>query len=169
MIADGSIALPRPTRPGSFTALMSLYESNYLRLHWLLDDVGALAEAQCSRVAADLPLHLSVVERSPYTTTLRMTYFFEDAHERVADPDLTIRVYRDAGLAEAMACRSRHLHRALRRFHTAPGDELSRRWNRNSMLNKWLEYCHDQGHRFHGKPSCAAGACLPGVPDDAGL
>jgi len=162
MIADGSIALPRPTRPGSFTALMHLYESNYVRLHWLLDDVRALPEAQCSHVTADLPLHLSVMERSPYTTTLRMTYFFEDAHERVADPDLIIRVYRDAGLAEAMACRSRHLHRALRKFHTGPGDELSRRWARNSMLNKWLEYCHDQGHRFAGDLACVTGVTSPG-------
>jgi hypothetical protein len=57
----------------------------------------------------------------------------------------------------------------LRRFHTAPGDELSRRWTRNSMLNKWLEYCHDQGHRFTGDAACAPGIRSPGVPDDAGL
>jgi uncharacterized protein len=158
MIADGSIALPRPTRPGSFTALMSLYESNYLRLHWLLDDLGALRPVEVSRVRGDLPLHLELLERSPYTTTLRMTYYFEDARRNVPDPDLTIRVYHDAGLAEAMACRQRHLHHALRRFDTAPGDELGRRWARNSMLNKWLEYCHDHGHRFHGRVTRAAGA-----------
>lgn len=128
---------------------MHLYESNYLRLHWLFDDVAALPDEQCSRVVADLPLHLAVLERSPYTTTLRLTYHFEDAHGRVADPNLTIRVYRDAGLAEAMACRRQHLHHALRRFDTAPGGELNRRWARNTMLNKWLEYCCDHGHRFH--------------------
>lgn len=159
MIADSSIALPTPTQPGSFTALMHLYESNYLRLHWLLDDVRTLPKSQCSRVAADLPLHLRVVERSPYTSTLRLTYFFEDDRGRVADPDLTIRVYLDAGLAEAMACRRQHLHHALRQFDTAPGDELSRRWARNSMLNKWLEYCYDHGHRFRGRVKCPAGAC----------
>lgn len=150
MIADGSIVLPRVTLPGSFTALMHLYESNYLRLHWLLEDVAGLPDEQCSRVTADLPLHLSVIDRSRYTTTLRLTYFFEDARDCVADPDLTVRVYHDAGLAEAMACRNRHLHHALRRFDTSAGDELGRRWARNSMLNKWLEYCHDHGHRFHG-------------------
>lgn len=158
MIADGSIALPRPTQPGSFTALMHLYESNYLRLHWLFDDVRHLPAALCSRVRADLPLHLEVLERSPYTTTLRLTYFFEDGCGRVADPDLSIRVYHDAGLAEAMACRPRHLHHALQQFDTGPGDELNRRWARNNMLNKWLEYCYDQGHRFHGDARRAAGA-----------
>jgi uncharacterized protein len=159
MIADGSLALPCPTQPGSFTALMHLYESNYLRLHWLFDDVAALSDEQCSRVVSDLPLHLAVLERSPYTTTLRLTYFFPDALGRVADPNLTVRVYRDAGLAEAMACRRQHLHHALRRFDTAPGDELNRRWARNTMLNKWLEYCYDHGHRFHDGLTGKAGPC----------
>jgi uncharacterized protein len=155
MIADGSLALPRPTRPGSFTALMHLYESNYVRLHWLFEDLEALPDERWSRVLADLPLHLQVLERCRYTTTLRLTYYFEDAHLRVADPDLSIRVYHDAGLAEAMACRRQHLHHALRRFDAAPGDELNRRWARNNMLNKWLEYCADHGHRFAARPTCA--------------
>lgn len=159
MIADSSLALPRPTQPGSFTALMHLYESNYVRLRWLLEDVRALAEAQCSRVAGDLPLYLDVLERCRYTTTIRLTYFFADDRGRVADPDLTIRVYHDAGLAEAMACRRTHLHHALRQFDTAPGDELNRRWARNSMLNKWLEYCYDQGHRFPGRGARPADVC----------
>jgi uncharacterized protein YqiB (DUF1249 family) len=157
MIADSSIALPRPTQPGSFTALMHLYESNYLRLHWLLDDVATLPQRQCSRPGRDLPLHLEVLDVSAYTTTLRLTYYFDEGAKRVPDPDLTIRVYHDAGLAEAMACRRQHLHHALRQFDTAPGDELNRRWVRNSMLNKWLEYCYDHGHRF-GVPSTRAAA-----------
>jgi uncharacterized protein len=127
---------------------MHLYESNFLRLHWLCERLDALPDAQCSRVVADLPLHLEVLERSRYTTTLRLTYYFEDTQGRVADPDLMVRIYHDAGQAEAMACRRQHLHRALQRFDTAPGDELNRRWARNSMLNKWLEYCADHGHRF---------------------
>lgn len=158
MIADGSIALPRPTQPGSFTALMHLYESNYLRLHWLLDDLVAPPAAACSRTRSDLPLHLECLEVSAYTTTLRLTYFFEEQGARVADPDLAVRVYHDAGLAEAMACRRDHLHHALKDFDTAPGEELSRRWVRNNMLNKWLEYCYDHGHRFYGGLRRAVGA-----------
>ena len=47
-----------------------------------------------------------------------------------------------------MACTHTHRHEALRRLDPGPGGELSRRWVRNIMLNKWLEYCADQGHRF---------------------
>ena len=42
--SDSAIVLPRPTRPGSFTALMTLYESNFVRLSALLD--GPLAEVR---------------------------------------------------------------------------------------------------------------------------
>ena len=148
MITDGSLGLSCPTRPGSFTALMHLYESNFVRLQWIVEDLREVPDESRSRTQGDLPLHLSVLERNPYTTTLRLTYWFEEAGAQVPDPDLTVRVYHDAGLAEVMACRRLHIHRALKAFDTAPGDELSKRWVRNSMLNKWLEYCADHGHRF---------------------
>jgi uncharacterized protein YqiB (DUF1249 family) len=30
--------------------------------------------------------------------------------------------------------------------------ELGDRWLRNVMLNKWLDYCVERGHRFPGAP-----------------
>ncbi len=101
-----------------------------------------------SEAADDLPLYLTLVERSRYTTTVRMTYFFDEEEGRVADPDLSVRVYHDALLVEARACTHRHRHEALKSFDTRPGAELSRRWVRNVMLNKWLEYCVEKGHRL---------------------
>lgn len=152
MIADSLLRLPRAARPGSFAALMSLYESNYVRLGWLLPDPRRFSGHLISRVPDDLPLHLQLLDRSRYTTTVRMTYFFEDDIERVADPDLKIRIYHDALLAEAMECTRRHRHDVLKNFDTRPGGELSRRWARNVMLNKWLEYCSEKGHRFVSSP-----------------
>jgi hypothetical protein len=127
---------------------MSLYESNFVRLGWLLPDPRRIDGPLLSDSADDLPLHLTLVERSRYTTTVRMTYFFDDVEGLVADPDLSVRVYHDALLVEAMACTHRHRHEALRSFDTRPGAELSRRWVRNVMLNKWLEYCAEKGHRL---------------------
>ncbi len=138
--------------PKSFAALMSLYESNYVRLGWIVDDIGALGApgtTLVSRVEDDCPLYLSVQEVSRYTMTLLLTYRFEERPgQTVADPDLSIRVYRDALLAEAMACGGTRCHPALTGFDTTTGAELRRRWTRNIMLNKWLEYCADREHRF---------------------
>jgi hypothetical protein len=36
----------------------------------------------------------------------------------------------------------------LKRFATGHGGELQQRWTRNLMLNKWLEYASERGHRF---------------------
>jgi len=148
MIADSMLRLPRPTRTGSFAALMSLYESNYVRLGWLLSDIDNLDRAMISSPDDDLPLYLDLLDTSRYTTTFRLTYWFDDDGKAVPDPDLRVRLYHDARMAEAMACTQRHLHDALRRFDPAPVVELSRRWTRNMMLNKWLDYCADKGHLF---------------------
>ena len=39
-------------------------------------------------------------------------------------------------------------HEALRRLRGVAERELDQRWARNTMLNKWLEYCIDRGHGF---------------------
>ena len=139
------------SRPRSFVALMSLYESNYLRLASLAGDLRQLGGVHLSRVAGDCDLRLSVTERSPYTTSLDLTYLFEDPAGLTTYPDMRVRVYHDARLVEAQEWAPeahRHEHEILRRLRGAAERELDQRWARNTMLNKWLEYCIDRGHRF---------------------
>ena len=127
---------------------MGLYESNYIRLGWLLGTLDTLTGEHRSSVTGDLPLVVTVTDVQRYTTTLHLTYWFDEDGERIADPDLNVRIYHDAHLAEAMSCRNSRRHQALRSFDTDHGSELRRRWMRNMMLNKWLEYCADLGHRL---------------------
>ena len=38
--------------------------------------------------------------------------------------------------------------------------QLGERWLRNMLLNKWLDYCLDRGHRFAGgRRGARSGAC----------
>jgi len=69
------------SRPRSFVALMSLYESNYVRLGWLAGSLATLAGNHRSTVRDDCDLLLNVTERSPYTTTLNLTYHLPSAEE----------------------------------------------------------------------------------------
>lgn len=135
----------KPAR--SFAGLMNLYETSYLRLRRLLGDPSALDRHMVSSASADLPLHIEVLERAPYTTTLRMTYWFAAGGVPLADPDLVVRVYRDARLAEACSCAARPHHRALSAYARQGATEVERRWLMNVMLSKWLEYCLESGHR----------------------
>jgi uncharacterized protein YqiB (DUF1249 family) len=136
------------SRPGSFVSLMSLYESNYIRLSWLVPNLGNIQGALVSEVQGDCPLHLVLVERSRYTTSLSLTYLFDDTEGKVADPDLQIRVYHDARLAEVQACARWHRHSILESLRSQLARDLGDRWLRNVMLNKWLDYCVERGHRF---------------------
>lgn len=128
--------------------LMSIYECNYIRLRQLIPDLEALGGAGLSCARGALDLHLQVRETSRYTTTLLLTYYFEDDEGRFPAPDLEVRIYHDARLAEVMRCGRRRGRRdALydRRHHHYSLDE---KWHINRFLQKWLGYCLRQGHRF---------------------
>jgi uncharacterized protein YqiB (DUF1249 family) len=135
-------------KPRSFVALMSLYESNYIRFGWLAGNLQRLCGCQRSSVREDCDLVLSVIERCPYTTTLNLTYLLSHPTEPVEYPDMRIRIYHDARLAEAQAWAAAHPHPVLKALRGRAERELDQRWARNLMLNKWLEYCVERGHRF---------------------
>lgn len=130
-------------QPRSFTGLMTLYESNYIRLKRLLGDPRALRGEAVSNLAHEPALHLQVLEQTRYTTVLLLTYRFEGIGQ---EPDLRVRVYHDARMAEAVVCGAHERHTALRGYATSAPDILQRRWARNMLLNKWLDYCIEQGH-----------------------
>jgi uncharacterized protein YqiB (DUF1249 family) len=135
-------------RPVSFVSLMTLYESNYIRLRALVGDVRRVTGSAVSRTPADLDLHVAAVEHSPYTTILRLTYLFDEPAGPTADPDLEVRVYHDARLAEASRCARWVRHPGLTELRNGLPSQLGERWLRNMLLNKWLDYCAERGHRF---------------------
>ncbi|MEO7774501.1 MAG: DUF1249 domain-containing protein [Steroidobacteraceae bacterium] len=132
---------------------MSLYESNYIRLRALAGEPAAVRGARRSLVAGDCELVLDLVEQSRYTMTLHLTYLLpaqNGAYERY--PDLRLRVYCDARLAEAQSqaqeTAAAAVHPVLGTLRRSAERELDQRWVLNMMLNKWLEYCLERGHRF---------------------
>ena len=146
MLLDTYLVPETIAKPRSFVGLMALYESNYLRLLRLIPEIDRLDGCFRSRVAGDCDLHVEVLERSRYTVTLSLTYHFETDDGLLVDPDMTVRVYLDGQLAEVMAIGSHQRHPTLRRLVREHRKELDRRWRRNIVLNKWLDYLSDQGH-----------------------
>jgi uncharacterized protein YqiB (DUF1249 family) len=146
MLLDSQLVPQTIVRPRSFAGLMTLYESNFLRLRQIIPELERLDGYYQSRVAGDCDLHLEILDRSRYTVTLSLSYFFQADGIRVADPDMKIRAYLDGYLAEAMSLSGDHRHAELRRLTRAHRQELDSRWRRNLVLNKWLEYLMDQGH-----------------------
>ena len=146
MLLDCQLVPETIAKPRSFVGLMALYESNYLRLLQLIPELKRLDGYYRSCVAGACDLHVEIIERSRFTVTLSLSYFFFDSDRRIADPDIKVRAYLDGQLAEAMNLRGEHHHAELRRLSCVHGKELDERWRRNMVLNKWLEYLMDQGH-----------------------
>ena len=130
---------------------MTLYESNFIRLGWLVGDPRRLPSHAVSELADDCPLEISVVQRAPYTTTATLSYLFDDHGQPVREPGLEFRVYHDARLVEATALHARHA--AYDRLGVQRPRSTDGRWPGNVLLNKWLEYCAERGHRFAALPT----------------
>jgi hypothetical protein len=148
MIADQLCTTSWRARPGSFVSLMTLYESNFVRLGWLVDELREITTERVSQVASDCDLFLTPLELSRYTSVFRLTYRFESEESCQRDPDLEVCVYHDARLAEVRSFRGFQRHPQLSKLQSELKRELDQRWARNMMLNKWLEYCAERGHRF---------------------
>jgi uncharacterized protein len=153
LLADTTTVVSWRARPRSFVALMGLYESNYIRLGWLAGNLRGLSGRYLSSVRGDCDLVLTVTERSPYTSTVNLTYLLPEAHGPRPYPDMRVRIYHDAHLVEAQV-----LQPSARDRRSSPERELGQRWARNMMLNKWLEYCVERGHRFSSRTEQRAGA-----------
>lgn len=138
MTCTKSELLKRILKRRSFAGLMDLYEINYRLLQRLVPDLESIPGRAMSRVPDSPDLFLLVEERCRFTTMLHLTYYFTDHHgQRVADPDLQIRLYHDARQAEAVTCRP-----------GATGTLLAEKWDSNLFLEKWLHYALGLGHRF---------------------
>lgn len=137
----------------NFPGLMALYEENYMRLRRLVPRFDAIDGSAVSRVSGCIDLHVTIIERSRYTTTLRLTYRFADGDDVRHEPDLRVRVQHDARTAEAMA-----VHMGRGRYHFDARRTLVRSWERNRFLHKWLGYCLHRGHRF---PRCPGAVTAP--------
>jgi uncharacterized protein YqiB (DUF1249 family) len=148
MLTDTLCPVTWRARPRSFTSLMTLYESNFIRLGRLVPGLRRMRGSARSEVAGEPALELAVVEQCRYTTTLQLTYLFGEGGEALREPGLEVRVYHDARLAEACAAGVPAPQSGLARLAAGIAPGRGERWSCNMLLNKWLEYCADSGHRF---------------------
>lgn len=133
--------------PRGFVSLMDMYENNYMRLRRLIPDLLSLQDNAVSRLPGCLSLHAKILERTQFTTTLCLTYYFEEGERGIEEPALTIRVYHDAQQVEVL---TGHLKHGQQRFDHIAEKAIETKWMLNRFLYKWLGYCLYLGHSFSG-------------------
>lgn len=143
----------KPTQK-AFSGLMDLYEQNYIKLRNLMPEQALLGDNAISVVQGCLDLHYELLESCKYTSIFRLTYHFNEKNRGRAEPNLEIRLYHDARVAEVMSgtlhCDYYQCIDSKYGVGMLSGDQnlLARKWKLNRFLYKWLNFCLAQGHKF---------------------
>jgi uncharacterized protein YqiB (DUF1249 family) len=124
--------------------VLDLSEENYGLLMRMAPDLQSLTGEYRSRLGGAMDLYLDVIEQTPYTSLVHLTYYFTHVVGDYPDPDAMLRVYHDSRQLDVIDLRQSSL--PLERWGVNP--TLEQRWKINLFLSKWLRYCVVQGHAF---------------------
>lgn len=136
---------PATRNATAFAYLMGLYGDNYWRLARLFSPHLLAPGTYRSLVAGDQPLWLRIHEQQAYTTLLSLNYEFA-GEARALDPGAELRFYRDASVAEMVACDDQQRIEDVLGRVALPKAVFGYRLRVNAFLGKWLEYIEDRGH-----------------------
>jgi uncharacterized protein YqiB (DUF1249 family) len=124
--------------------VLDLSEENYRLLMRLAPNLSHMQGKLLSCLDHGMDLHLEILEQTPYTSLVHLTYYFPHGVGHTADPDARLRVYHDSGQVDVVEMRQSAL--PLKRWGANP--TLVQRWKINLFISKWLAYCLFQGHAF---------------------
>lgn len=125
-------------------------ESNYRKLLKLIPNLVNLNKTMIGKASKKPDLQLDIVERSPYTLTIQLSHcFYQDRQQELMLPEIKVRIYLDAQLAEVLRDCTRS---DVSKVFKDPGrtrEILEYKWRLNYFLEKWLDYCLRTNYQFH--------------------
>jgi len=130
--------------------LQAACEANYARLMRLLPD---MREVSCARRVALSQgerllgvLTLEVLETCPYTSTVRVRQ--EHSLPWLPVPQLEVRVYHDARMAEVIGAQNARRFRSIYPYPNAAMHQPDEKSQLNLFLGEWLSHCLACGHEL---------------------
>lgn len=130
--------------------LQATCEANYARLLRLLPDMRGssagrrVALSQGERLLGVLAL--DVLEICPYTTTVRVQQ--EHALPWLPSPQLEVRVYHDARMAEVVGAQQARRFQGRYPYPNAAMYQPDEKSQLNLFLGEWLSHCLSCGHEL---------------------
>jgi len=143
MILDHEIVPQSIAEPNSFVGLMTLYESNYIKLNHLLPKIRQYDADRLIKSPLGNDIHLGINKKTKYTMIISMTYSFEESEIIEYEPNLTIKIYFDSRSAEVIGIGKLSKKSKLRDITYQNKKIINQLWRRNIILNKWLDYIID--------------------------
>ena len=143
MILDHEIVPQSIAEPNSFVGLMTLYESNYIKLNHLFPNIKQYDDDRSIKSPFGNDIQLGVNKKTKYTMIISMTYSFEESEIIEYEPNLTIKIYFDSRSAEVIGIGKLSKKSKLRDITYQNKNIINQLWRRNIILNKWLDYIID--------------------------
>lgn len=128
--------------------LEKICESNFQKLFCLIPDLCSFKKHATGNTDNKPALYVKIIERSKHTLTVELSHRFNDNLENLMEPAIKIRIYLDAGLAEALRD---HKRKDVSKIFKDPGQSIeimNYKWRLNYFLQKWLDHCLQTNYHF---------------------
>ncbi|MGR9044337.1 MAG: DUF1249 domain-containing protein [Gammaproteobacteria bacterium] len=126
-------------------------ESNYRKLLKLIPNLLSLNNTTVGKASKKPDLHLDIIERSPHTLTIQLSHCFIRMTDHLMTPELKVRVYLDAQLAEVVRDCVRSDVSSVFKDPGQTTEILDYKWRLNYFLEKWLDHCLQINYQFQAK------------------
>ncbi len=122
-------------------APLGIYDENYVRLLSLLPDLCLIARDQPEYFAGSESYSYTLIEKTRYTSTLRLTADWRICSKLIPAIEMTVRLYHDAGVAEVVSYQ-KSLYLKVEYEYPNPNMYSKREKRRlNEFLRDWLACC----------------------------
>jgi len=135
-------------KPNSFIGLMTLYESNFLRLLDLIPHIKDLEGTYIANATGENDILFAINEKTKYTISFSMSYIFEGNLGIEFEPNLEVIVYLDGKLAQVTSLNEGQKITILSKITHSHNTIINLLWRKNMIFNKWLEHISDKGYCF---------------------
>jgi len=122
--------------------------SNYEKLFQLIPELITIEDSATGFSPRHTALHISIIERTPYTLTVELSHCFNGDLSAFFAPAVKIRIYLDAQLAEVLSDHSRAGVAQVFKDPALSRDIMNYKWRLNYFLQKWLDHCLHKGYHF---------------------
>jgi uncharacterized protein YqiB (DUF1249 family) len=129
---------------GSYSS-ESIHAQIFHRLLDVIPDLLTIDDVGMSEVAGMLPLHFDVVSRTATKLTIMVGHSRAESDGVVIDPEMTVAVYLDRSMAEALTYRDAYMSNSVYSSDRSHIDILAKRVL-NDYLHTWLGNLIVAGH-----------------------
>jgi len=136
--------------------LEQMCASNYQKLLKLMPELLTLKEVAVGVAINNTPLHITVIENTPYTMMIELNHCFNLSKDESLEPAVQVRIYLDAQLAEVMSDQAHSSIAVAFKDKSLSKDIMNYKWRLNYFLQKWLDHCLKKDYQFIDSTDYAA-------------